>query len=74
MVSRLSSAAVVPVRLEIKDHRPLLTINRPIYEPGEQDTRGTVTHRFFGWLETLVRRDPASWWCWEIFEQYMAVH
>jgi lauroyl/myristoyl acyltransferase len=72
VISRLSSSAVVPIVLEIKDSRPVLTIDRPIYEPGEQNTRGVVTGRYFDWLETLVRRDPASWWCWEIFEQYMA--
>lgn len=73
-LARICRVPVIPVRLTKASPASWgVEFLQPLYEPGDDVSDTDVTDRIFGWLEAEVCERPSSWWCWEIFEEKMAV-
>jgi lauroyl/myristoyl acyltransferase len=72
-LARALRVPLLPVRLSqpAPDHF-VIRFDAPCYLPGDAEREEVVTDRVFAWLEQQVEADPASWWCWEIFEELIA--
>jgi len=65
-----ASVPVLPVVLTLVD--PLhyrLAFEAPLFWPGrEQPALEDLTRRIYAWMDGAVRRDPAVWWGWIVYD------
>lgn len=73
-LARACRVPVIPVRFaRVSPASWRVEFQQPLYQPGDDLSDLDVTDRVFEWLEAEVATQPTTWWCWEIFEEKMAV-